>query len=319
MKFFPASVHGTAWMKAFLQAGGMTATQATNVGNYTIDQIMSQATSRCLLGGDPRLVAEERNSGSFTIAQKQIGGDSSTFTPTGAHGKWLAYPGVVDPRLTAVANRSDAAYLFPIYRGLNPGTKGVISVTGTVGISGVLRGRITLYATGNVVILDDQRYATDPSVSAPPGAVPCPDMLGIISANNITVADNALQDPPDVGTFRNQDDTKDIFIHGVMMAINTSFGVEKYDQGPANANDCEGTNSGRGCLYLNGGLIQERRGAVGLVSGEGFIKRYSYDRCALSNPPPYFPTTGRYLDNRYYEIDPVRFNIAALFAGLTPN
>jgi hypothetical protein len=224
----------------------------------------------------------------------------------------------VDARLAA-RRPADAAYLFPIYRGLNPGTKGVISVTGTVGISGVLRGRITLYATGNVVILDDQRYATDPSVSAPPGAIPCPDMLGIISANNITVADNALQDPPDVGTFRNEDDTKDIFIHGVMMAINTSFGVEKYDQGPANANGCEGTNTGRGCLYLNGGLIQERRGAVGLVSGEGFIKRYSYDRCALSNPPPYFPTTGRYLDNRYYEIDPVRFNIAALFAGLTPN
>jgi hypothetical protein len=115
------------------------------------------------------------------------------------------------------------------------------------------------------------------------------------------------------------DDTKDVYIHGVMMAINTSFGVENYDLGANNAMDCEGTNGGRGCLYLNGGLIQERRGAVGLVSGEGFIKRYSYDRCALSNPPPYFPTTGRFLDNRYYEIDPVRFNIAALFAGLTPN
>ena len=87
---------------------------------------------------------------------------------------------------------------------------------------------------------------------------------------------------------------------------------------PSNANDCEGTNNGRGCLYLTGGLIQESRGAVGLLSGEGFIKRYSYDRCSVSTPPPYFPTTGRFLDNRYYEIDPVRFNVGALFAGLTP-
>ena len=310
--FFPASVHGTAWMNALLILGGMTATQATNTGNMSLSQIMSQATSRCYLGGDPHLVAEERNSGAFLLTQKQIGGDTSTFTPTGVHGKWLAYPGAVDARLSA-RRPADAAYMFPIYRGLNPGTKGVISVTGTVGISGVLRGKVTLYATGSVVILDDQRYATDPSLGT------CADMLGIISANNITVADNSLNDPPNVGAYRNEDDTKDVFIHGVMMAINTSFGVENYSAGPNNANGCEGTSNGRGCLYLNGGIIQERRGAVGLTSGEGFIKRYSYDRCAISNPPPYFPTTGRFLDNRYYEIDPVRFNISALFAGLTPN
>ncbi len=34
---------------------------------------------------------------------------------------------------------------------------------------------------------------------------------------------------------------------------------------------------------------------------------------------PYFPTTGRFLDNRYYELDPVRFDVAALFRALTPN
>jgi hypothetical protein len=313
LKFFPASVHGQAWMKTLLIAGGMTSTQATTVGNYSLDQIMSQATSRCYLGGDPMLVAEERNSAAFTVAQKQIGGDTSTFTPTGVHGKWLAYPGAIDPRLAA-RRPADAAYLFPIYRGLNPGTKGVIAVTGTVGISGVLRGKVTVYATGTVVILDDQRYATDPSLGT------CADMLGIIAANNITIADNALNDPvPVSGGYRNEATTQDLFIHGVLMAINTSFGVENYSSGPNNATGCQGTNNGRGCLFLNGGLIQESRGAVGLTSGEGYIKRYSYDHCAVSNPPPYFPTTGRYLENRYYEIDPVRYNISALFAGLTPN
>jgi hypothetical protein len=321
LKFFPASMHlatttgGVTWFKTLLIAGGMTNQQATDTSNASLNTIMSKATARCYLGGDSHLVAEERNSVAFTNAQKQVGGDTATaatFTATGVHGKWLVYPGAVDARLQA-RRPADAAYLFPIYRGLNPGTKGVISVTGTVGLSGVLRGKITLYATGNIVVLDDMRYATDPSLGT------CADMLGMISANNITVADNALNDPPNVGAYRNEDDTKDVFIHGVMMAINTSFGVENYDQGPNNANDCEGTNSGRGCLYLNGGIIQQRRGAVGLTSGEGFIKRYSYDRCAVSNPPPYFPTTGRYMDNRYYEIDPVRYNISALFAGLTPN
>jgi hypothetical protein len=57
---------------------------------------------------------------------------------------------------------------------------------------------------------------------------------------------------------------------------------------------------------------------VGQTNGNGFIKRYSYDRCAHYNPPPYFPTTGRFLDNRYYELDPVRFDIAAIFQLLTP-
>ncbi|HST07338.1 MAG TPA: hypothetical protein VLJ83_04165, partial [Gemmatimonadaceae bacterium] len=66
MKFFPASVHGTSWMHDSLVAGGMSSTAANNVGNYSLNTIMSQATSRCYLGGDPRLVSEARNSGAFT-------------------------------------------------------------------------------------------------------------------------------------------------------------------------------------------------------------------------------------------------------------
>jgi hypothetical protein len=37
------------------------------------------------------------------------------------------------------------------------------------------------------------------------------------------------------------------------------------------------------------------------------------------NPPPYFPTTGRFQDNRYYELDPVRFNVRNLFQSLVPH
>ena len=310
--FFPASVHSQAWFKTLLQAGGMTSTQASDTSNASLSTIMGKSNARCYLGGDPHLVAEERNNSTMfpVAATRQKGGSDTTFTASGVHGHWLQFPGTIDPRLAT--KRADAAYLFPIYRGQNPGTKGVIAVTGTIGVSGVLRGRITLYATGSVIVLDDLRYATDPSVGS------CADMLGVISANNITVADNAILDPQNIGAYKNFDDTKDLYIQGVLMAISTSFGVENYNSGPSNANDCEGTNGGRGCLYLSGGLIQESRGAVGLISGEGFIKRYSYDRCAISTPPPYFPTTGRFLDNRYYEIDPVRFDVRALFAGLTP-
>ena len=72
-------------------------------------------------------------------------------------------------------------------------------------------------------------------------------------------------------------------------------------------------------------VIQDTRGAVGTsTSGAspnvtGFVKRYSYDRCAVMNPPPYFPTTGRFQDNRYYELDPVNLNLTQLFKSLSPN
>jgi len=185
-------------------------------------------------------------------------------------------------------------------------------------VSGVLRGRVTIYSTGSVIVLDDLRYATDPSTGK------CADMLGIIAAQNITVADNSvlgpeLVTPPNGNNFwKNFDDTKDVYIHGIMMALNTSFSAENYSNAPTSGNGCEGNTSGRGCLYLTGGLIQESRGAVGLVSGQGYVKRYSYDHCAVQTPPPYFPTTGRFVDNRYYEIDPVRFNVSQLFASLVP-
>ena len=113
------------------------------------------------------------------------------------------------------------------------------------------------------------------------------------------------------------DETPDVFVQGVIMALNQSFTAENYMSGPTSGATCGGTSNGRGCLYITGGLIQEARGPVGLTNGAGFVKRYSYDRCALNNPPPYFPTTGRFIDNRYYEIDPVSFTVAELFDRLT--
>ena len=71
---------------------------------------------------------------------------------------------------------------------------------------------------------------------------------------------------------------------------------------------CGAAVSGRGCLNLVGGILMDTRGAVGLVGATGYVKRYAYDRCAATRPPPYFPTTGRFADNRFYELDPVKFN-----------
>ena len=308
--FFPASVHNTTWFKTLMQNGGMSNSAANAEKGADLATIMGHANARCYLGGDPHLVAVERSGA-------QIGGDDTTFTATGTNGSWTKYTD--SPNATLLAKRpNDAKYLFPIYRTINSGSKGVIYVAGTVGVSGVLSGKITLYSTKSIAVLDDLRYANDP------GNGKCQDILGLLAANDVVVADNAINTPQNVApsgsaNWKVMDETKDLYLHGIMMAVNTSFTVENYSSGPSSATNCQGDSNGRGCLYLTGGLIQDSRGPVGLLGGEGYVKRYSYDRCAIVNPPPYFPTTGRFADNRYYELDPVGFNVTALYKAITPD
>jgi hypothetical protein len=317
LKFYPAVAHvANSWFTNQIRVGepGLwpTVNAANTHANSGFNNVMQRAGARCFPGGDPHLVNVERPG-----AAGQMGGERvNTFTPNGARGSWLPWPGVIDPAVQA-ARPVDAAYLFPLFRGQNPGTKGVIHVTGTTAISGVLRGRVTLHTTANVVVLDDVTYATDPAQTARMAGI-CQDILGIIATRDVIVADNAINTPVNNGGWRMYDDGPGLNLHSIIMTLNTSFRVENYGSGPSNALLCGTTPRGRGCLNLTGGLIMQARGAVGTSGGTGFMKRYSYDRCGLVKPPPYFPLTGRFLDNRYYEIDPVRFDVASLYASLTP-
>jgi hypothetical protein len=323
LKFFPVSVHNTTWFAALMKlsysqgGGNMSNNSANNEKAASLSTIMQHANARCYPGGAPQLVAVARTSAlGYSTADRQKGGDDTTFTATDQYGAWQLYSASPSATVSAgTANRADANYLFPIHRSLNANSKGVHYVSGSVAVSGVVRGRVTLYATGTVAVIDDLRYANDPGLGV------CQDILGIIAGADIRVADNAINTPQLVNgsTRRNLDDTKDFYLHAVMMALNTSFGVEDYDTGPTNFSDCEGSNNGRGCLYLAGGVIQVERGAVGQSDGHGYTKRYSYDRCAIMSPPPYFPTTGRFSDSRYYELDPVGFDVKELFKAITPD
>jgi len=296
---------------------------------------------RCFLGGDPHLAAVERDQAQgrtwtsatapvFTAAQMRIGGSDTTFTPFGSRGAWRRWTGTVDPRLAA--RRADADYLFPISRDINRNSRGVIYVDATVGISGTLRGKVTLHSAGNIVILDDLEYATEP-LDVNRG---CADVLGMISDLEVIVADNPLNTPrdinPDYGsgssreTWRHYDEAlPELRLHGIVMTRDEGFAVENYGFAPDDDDavlggfNCNGSRMGRGCLRLRGGLIQERRGAVGTNSGTGFGKDYTYDACGASDPPPYFPTTGRYAENRYTEIDPVVFEVRQFFRERTPD
>jgi hypothetical protein len=344
LKFYPASIHGQTWFRDQIRQGyidryGWTPQVALDSANLEMGQslkgILDNPAARCYLAGDPHLAAVERatniqNPGRapgimYTAADVNIGGTDTTFTPVGRNGTWRPYVPRAGDNTSYLARRPwDGAYLHPIDRKYNGGSRGVIYVPGNLGLSGVVNGRVTVYATGTVVLLDDIRYANDPVRGF------CRDILGIVAGRDVVIADNAINTPPEVviGNGRAQyyslDDTKDMYIHAVMMALNNSFRVENFDSGPTDVNDCVVSptltvNNGRGCIYLSGGIIQRSRGAVGTSSGSGYSKRYSYDHCAVINPPPYFPTTGRFQDNRYVELDPAGFDHAAYFKSLTPD
>ncbi|MGZ8413331.1 MAG: hypothetical protein ACXWZS_05980 [Gemmatirosa sp.] len=348
--FYPQSVHDdTSFTNRWSSS---TARSNSNHRNASLANVMGVSTGqsgtsarymesgapapRCFLGGDPHLAPVDRPASNWPGANStrriKLGGVDTTFTRVGNYGTWSAWGGTAYAPLVALSSAAGARRratqelqtLFPLWRGANAGTKGVLYVNGTAGISGTLRGKVTIYSSANLVLLDDLRYATDPSATDAARAVGrCADVLGLLATHNVVVADNGVLTPVAAtgatNGARNADDSKDLFVHAVIMAMQTSFGVEDYSTGPTDVNGCQGSDTGRGCLFLTGGVIQDRRGAVGTSSGSGFIKRYSYDRCAAVNPPPYFPTTGRFLDNRYYELDPVRFDVAALYRALTPN
>jgi len=199
---------------------------------------------------------------------------------------------------------------------MNPSFQGVIHVTGKVLISGRLRGRVTLASTDEIIFGDDLTYVTDPSVGS------CEDILGVFSGTDVVVADNTLntaQRPANGANEFTYDDTKDEFFHAVVLALD-NFTVENYASGPTRPERCEGSLWGRGCLYLTGGIIQNTRGAVGTiwtVGGTGYVKRYAYDRCGQTSPPPYFPTTGHFTRGQRYWVDPAGFSIDAYFDLLT--
>ncbi|HRN52365.1 MAG TPA: hypothetical protein PK788_02655, partial [Gemmatimonadaceae bacterium] len=275
----------------------------------------------CFLGGDDRL-NDNINTGAnpyntFRVADGAVVAGRDDW----GYGEWVPWTGAVDARVTAARPR-DAAFLWPLSRDLNPNFKGVIHVTGKIAISGKVRGKVTLAATGNIIIADNITYVTNPG-----GTTPCNsaerDILGLFSGQDILMAHNLRNSPwrpgpGNTGSYRTWNERGgNEYVHAVVLALD-EFRAASHDQGPTDVEDCQGANNERGCLYLTGGIIQNTRGPVGITDGKGYIKRYQYDACAGNNPPPYFPTTGHFIRSHYYEVEPTNFNIDTYWASLVP-
>ncbi|HEX6036986.1 MAG TPA: hypothetical protein VFZ20_03075, partial [Longimicrobium sp.] len=294
----------TWWVTASRNGNGWPASE--NCGVWTNDSTFVLA--RDLGGNTSYKINALRNT---NVAKCYLGGSDSLtngFVPSqNNRGDWVRRGFALNGNLPqALRDRDDLDFLFPLGHGLNPNFKGVIHVTGRVAISGVLRGRVTLAATDRIIIADDIVYVSEGNS--------CEDILGLFGGADISVADNLLNSPQSTANgepFRSYDSTPSEFINGVILTLNT-FNVENYDGGP-NAERCQNEVFGRGCLFLTGGIIQRTRGAVGTSGGTGYLKRYTYDACAASAPPPYFPTTGHFDRSSYYEVNPVGFSVSTFF------
>jgi hypothetical protein len=69
-------------------------------------------------------------------------------------------------------------------------------------------------------------------------------------------------------------------IDAAILAVNHSFQVDNWDEGPG-----PGT---LGSITVKGVIAQKYRGTVGLVGGSGYLKNYNYDPTLKYHEPPHF-------------------------------
>jgi hypothetical protein len=270
--------------------------------------------------------------GPTCAAAVQYGGQDTTFTPsprtclvdvsnaTGrcsgtavALGTWRQAPAAIQLASVAAAVRQDAerTYLFPISKPYNLNSKGVIHFTsGPIFTSGTLRGYVTLYVLGDVGFIDDLVYDQDPSAAL------CRNFLGIIAQDDIMITDNSMNRP----TYGNTNvafmlGSPHFTLHGITMSLTGTVGVEDY-AGSVHTNPAIECGSGYptsgGCINQTGGVIEQRISATFAGNNTGLRENRTVDPCQKTNrKPPFFPSTGRYLDNKYYELDPTTIETAS--------
>jgi hypothetical protein len=148
---------------------------------------------------------------------------------------------------------------------LHAPTPYVIGVAGSVAVSGVVRGQVTLATTGNILLADDLTYVTSP------GSVPdCDrnggtfaDILGLLTPEFFVIEDNNVNSPFRAGStagafggYLNQfDESADETVHAAVLTLNSVLS-EDITTGATNRENCAGSTVGRGCFNMVGAAIQ---------------------------------------------------------------
>jgi hypothetical protein len=298
---------------------------ATDAG---IVELLKLPGVRCYPAGDPHLMLYERlgtgYAGAVNMPNDTLhdnwkrGGEDTTFTAVSRSGSWRAWPGFGASFFTGATQRqvAEEPFLWPVHRMQNLNSKGVIYVNGDVWLSGVFRGRATLYISGTGKFVDDLTYVTNPA------SLPiCQNLFGIITGDDLYITNNMINRPRDVdgtGAAARKffDDNQDFFLHAVVLAgvskTTAEFGVESYTTGANAGRLCTpvspySAQTSGGCINQAGGVIAREIAITFAGNYTGFAENRVKDACLDVDSPPYFPLTGRYVDNKFYEIDPAQF------------
>jgi hypothetical protein len=143
---------------------------------------------------------------------------------------------------------------------------------GDVFLSGTLRGRLTIAAENNIVVVSNTTYSSSGAGSN--------DILGLVANQFVQVYHPVSSTRTNLPDARNPTSYfQDPRIDAAILALGHSFIVQNYDDGAP-----------LGTLTVTGGIAQKWRGPVGTGGGSGvstgYLKSYNYDtRLQFSSPP----------------------------------
>lgn len=239
-------------------------------------------------------------------------------------GTWRAFGGVaVSGVPTTVRQAAELPYLWPFAPERNAKSRRVIHATaGPLYVSGVVRGRVTLFVNGRVEVIDGLSYVRDP---ADPDATTCSDQLGVLAVADILVADNAINAGRRVGSAfgtitHHFGGARDVALYGNFMSLTGTVGIENYSTTGIVPQSCPASaaaNTSAGCLRTSGALVMRR--FTPHYNGANTGVRYTgmKDPCqATDNRPPFFPLTNRYRLVRTLEVEPSQANTPAKIRSL---
>ncbi len=153
----------------------------------------------------------------------------------------------------------------------DPTAGGGTSVTAPYGcdrgdafVQGTVDKAVTIAAENYLYVTGDIRYPTTRSAST---------VLGLIGQRAVWVWNP-------INTNNAAILSNDREIDAAILSNTGTFVVQNWTRGPSN---------GRGTLTVSGSIAQNFRGAVGLASGQGYTKAYTFDSSLATYTPPKFP------------------------------
>jgi len=222
---------------------------------------------------------------------------------------------------TSVRQSIESPYLWAFSTAYNANSRRVVSVTGgPIFLSGTVRGKVTLRASGAVHLVDRVTHYTNPHALT---GEACADQLGIVAVGDVLVVSGMMNRLrrvgapggfPVISTFAEHMGGEGRFAaNGAWMSLTGTVGVEHAavtmgataDQLRCPDDAGTGTRSNGGCLALTGGAIMRTYSSLYSGTATGFRYLGAPDRCQSTNQrPPFFPLTNRFVRVRTLEIEP---------------